>query len=108
MNGVVMNPETFSLSVPWGWTWQATRHGLSFAHATSTVVVNVVASSDHRRASVSIVAWLTADQPRGDFFRLDGRDVPAAQVAGEIRRLADRAAKMGIPAVGDWLPKESK
>jgi hypothetical protein len=103
-----MTPETFGLSVPGGWEGSTTRHGLSFTCPPDRVVVNVVASSDHRRASVSIVAWLTADQPRGDFFRLDGRDVPAAQVAGEIRRLADRAAKMGIPAVGDWLPKESK
>jgi hypothetical protein len=103
-----MTPEAFGLSVPKGWTWQVTRHGLSFAHATSTVVVNVVASDDHRRASGSIVAWLPADQPRGDFFRLDGREVPAAQVAGEIRRLADRAAKMGFLVLGDWLSIESK
>jgi hypothetical protein len=72
-------------------------------------VVNVVASADQRRATVSIVAWLpTEQQARGDFFRLDGREVPAVQVAGEIRRLADRAAKMGFLVLGDWLSIESK
>lgn len=98
-----MNPETFGLSVPQGWEWSATRRGLSFTQTEDHVIVEVVTTAGHR-AWVQITAWLPAEQPRGDFFRLDGREVPAAQVAGEVQRLAARAAKMGIPGVGDWNP----